>query len=119
MKSLIWKEWREQFKWAVLPTFLILGPMGLMGVPALMDPEYLFYVHLVAALFGAVLGFLQVIAEARGDKRSLLLHRPLTRTQVFVAKSCAGLVLYLLAIGIPLASAVSLAATPGHIPQPF
>ncbi len=27
MKSLIWKEWRENLKWAALPGVLILGPM--------------------------------------------------------------------------------------------
>jgi hypothetical protein len=119
MKSLIWKEWREQFKWAALPTLLILGPMGLIGVPPLMDPEYLFYVHLVAALFGAVLGFLQVFPESQGDRRSLLLHRPLSRSRIFAAKTSAGVALYLLAMAIPFACAVGLAATPGHVPQPF
>lgn len=119
MKSLIWKEWCENAKWAVLPTFLILGPMGVLGVPGLMDADYLFYVHLVAALFGAVLGFLQFIGEARGDKRSLLLHRPLSRSQIFVAKAGVGVALYLLALGIPFAGALTLAATPGHVPQPF
>ena len=37
MQSLIWEEWRENFKWAVLPTFLIFDPMVLLGVPTLMD----------------------------------------------------------------------------------
>jgi hypothetical protein len=119
MKSLLWKEWCEHCKWAVLPTLLLLGPMALMGVPVLMDSMYLFYVHLIAALFGAVLGFLQVIAEARGDKRSFLLHRPLRRSQIFAAKSVAGVGLYLVAMAIPFAGAVGLAATPGHVPQPF
>jgi hypothetical protein len=119
MKSLIWKEWRENFKWAVLPTLLILGSMALLGVPMLMDSEYLLYVHLVAGLFGAVLGFLQVNGEARGDKRSLLMHRPLTGSQIFLAKVIAGVGLYLLALGIPSAIAVALAATPGHVYQPF
>ena len=71
MKAMIWKEWRENFKWAVLPTLLILGSMALLGVPMLTDSEFLLYVHLVAGLFGAVLGFLQVNGEARGDCRSI------------------------------------------------
>jgi hypothetical protein len=50
MKALIWKECQENLKWAVVPAFLILGPMGFLGVPPLMDDTYLFYVHLVAAL---------------------------------------------------------------------
>jgi hypothetical protein len=56
MKLLIWKEWRENVKWAALPTFLILGPMLLFGVPMLMDDTYLSYVSLVAGSFGALFG---------------------------------------------------------------
>jgi hypothetical protein len=119
MKSLVWKECQENLKWVPLPTLLILGPMGLMGVPSLMDPEYLFYVSLVAALFGAVLGFLQVFPESSGDRRSLLLHRPLGRSQIFLGKALAGVGLYLLAVGVPFACAVGLAATPGNVAEPF
>jgi hypothetical protein len=119
MKSLIWKELREQCKWAALPTLFILGPMALMGVPPLMDAMFLFYVHLIAALFGAVLGLLQVLPEAHGDKRSFLLHRPLSQSTIFAAKVIAGVAIYLLALAVPFACAVGLAATPGHVPQPF
>jgi hypothetical protein len=119
MKTLICKECQENLKWALLPTLLILAPMGLLGVPGLMDPAYLFYVHLVAALFGAVLGFLQVFPEAQGDKRSLLLHRPLSRSRIFLSKAVAGVGTYLVALGIPFACLIFLAATPGHVPEPF
>jgi YD repeat-containing protein len=119
MKSLIWKEWHENFKWAAVPALLILGPMGLFGAAALMDLGHLFYVSLVAALFGAMLGFLQVFPESRGDRRALLLHRPLSRTQIFVGKVLAGMGLYLLALGIPFVCGVALAATPAHVAQPF
>ena len=90
MKSLIWKEWREHFRWAVLPSILILGPMTIVGVPIVIELVYLAYVSLVAGLFGALLGFLQVFPEAGGDKRSLLLHRPLSPTRIFLAKAIAG-----------------------------
>jgi hypothetical protein len=119
MKALIWKECRENLKWAGLPALLILGPMGFFGVPELMDLGYLFYVSLVAALFAAVLGFLQVFSESRGDKRALLLHRPMSRSQIFLGKAITGVGLYLMALGAPFACAVGLAATPGHIAQPF
>jgi hypothetical protein len=119
MKALIWKECRENLKWTVLPAVLILGPMGLFGPASLMAMGYLFHVSLVAAVFGAVLGFLQVFPESHGDKRSLLLHRPLSRSQIFLGKAIAGGGLYLLALGIPLACAVALAATPGNVPEPF
>ncbi|MEI4908107.1 hypothetical protein Q8G40_28900, partial [Klebsiella pneumoniae] len=83
-----------------------LGPMAFLGVPSLMDPSYLFYVSIVAGLFGAMLGFLVVFSEARGDKRSILLHRPLSRSRIFLAKALAGLGLYGLALGLPFAATV-------------
>jgi hypothetical protein len=119
MRALIWKEWHENLKWAAVPVLLILGPMAVFGAAPLLAAGHLFYVSLVAALFGAVLGFLQVFPESRGDRRSLLLHRPLSRTRIFLAKALAGVGLYLLGLGIPLAFCVALAATPGHVAQPF
>jgi hypothetical protein len=119
MKALVWKECRENCKWAVLPTLVIGGLIAFLGPPSLMDGGSLFIVGLIAAGFGAVLGFLQVFSESRGDKRSLLLHRPLGRSQIFLGKAVAGVGLYLLALGVPFAWAVGLAATPGHIAEPF
>jgi hypothetical protein len=119
MRSLIWKECHENLKWVVLPALLILGPLALMNVTSVLDTSYLGYVSLVAPLFGAVLGFLQVFPEARGDKRALLLHRPLSRSQIFLGKAAAGVGLYLLAVAIPFVGMVALAATPGHVDEPF
>jgi hypothetical protein len=119
MRPLLWKECHENLKWVVLPALLILAPVGLMGAPALMDLVFLYYLRLVAALFGAVLGFVQILPESRGDKRSLLLHRPLSRSQIFLGKALAGVGLYLLALGIPFGTVVVLAATPGHVARPF
>jgi hypothetical protein len=120
MRSLLWKEWRETLKWIPLPTLLILVPIvGLIGLQSLMEMGLSFYVSLVAALFGAVLGFVQVFPEAHGDKRSLLLHRPMSLTQIFMGKALAGVGIYLLALGMPVAFLVGMAATPGHIAKPF
>jgi hypothetical protein len=119
MRSLIWKEWRENLKWAALPSFLILGPMILFGAPLLVSDKYLAYVSLVAGLTGAMLGLLQVLSEASGDKRSVLWHRPLSPSRIFLGKVIAGVSLYLLALLVPSACAVALAATPGHVAAPF
>jgi hypothetical protein len=119
MKPLIWKEFHENLKWAVLPALLILGPLAMFGAFPLMERALLFYVALVAAVFGAALGFLQVFFEAHGDKRSLLLHRPVSPSRIFLGKAVAGVGLYLLALGVPFACAVGLAATPGHLAEPF
>jgi hypothetical protein len=121
MRSLIWKECHENLKWVALPTLLIVGPNAFFGFhpPPLMDEGFLLYVSVVAALFGAVLGFLQVFFESGGDKRSLLLHRPLSRSRIFLGKAAVGVGLYLLAVGLPCAWDVALVATPGHIAEPF
>ena len=73
MRSLLWKEWRENLKWAMLPALLILLPAVLLGGPQ--EPMFgtggAFLMFLIAALSGAALGFLQVFFEARGDHRAL------------------------------------------------
>jgi hypothetical protein len=74
---------------------------------------------LIAAGFGAVLGFLQVFFEARGDQRALLLHRPLSRSRIFLGKALAGVGIYLLALGVPFACVETWLATPGHMPAPY
>ncbi len=119
MRSLIWKECQENLKWAALPVLVLGGLMALLGPPSLMNYSALLVLGLSAALFGAVLGFLQVFPESHGDKRSLLLHRPLSPSRIFVAKATVGLALYLLALGIPLAGAVAWIATQGHVAEPF
>jgi hypothetical protein len=119
MKSLIWKEWRENVRWCLLPVLLILGPMILTGIPVLLDEVYCFAVSLVAGIFGAMLGFLQFFPEARGDRRSLMLHLPLSRSRIFLAKVIAGMSLYALALGVPFICVVALAAAPGYVAAPF
>jgi hypothetical protein len=119
MRSLLWKEWRENVKWSPLPGILILGPMILFGPPMLLSDSYLAYVSMVAGLSGALLGFLQVYSEAIGEKRSLLVHRPQSLSRIYLGKVIAGVSLYLFALLIPSASAVALAATPGHVAAPF
>jgi hypothetical protein len=119
MKALIWKELHENVKWIAVPTAVIVGLMALFGTLPLMDEGFLFFMSLVAGLFGAALGFVQIFFESSGDKRSLLLHRPLSRSRIFLGKAIAGMALYLLAMGIPFACVVLLSATPGHISEPF
>jgi hypothetical protein len=120
MRSLLWKECHANLKWAVLPSLLLLVPMVLLGGPD--EPptgDHLLGWHVVAAGFGAVLGFLQVFFEARGDPRALLLHRPLGPSRIFLGKAVAGVGLYLLGMGLPFAALAAWCATPGHLAAPF
>jgi hypothetical protein len=84
-----------------------------------MEETFLIGVSLIAAGFGTFLGFAQVFFERSDDRRALLLHRPLSHSRVFLGKALVGIGVYLLALGVPCAYAVGLAATPGHVAAPF
>src|SRR6516225_3885017 len=98
MKTLMWKEWRENLKWLPLPGLVVLL-VFLLDKPdeAMPDTTGALLLCLTAVGFGAALGFVQVFFEAHGDKRSILLHRPLSPSHIFLAKAFAGIALYLLA----------------------
>jgi hypothetical protein len=120
MRSLLWKECHANLKWAALPSLLIFVPMVLLGGPGTPpNGTDLAGLHILAAVFGAVLGFLQVFFEAHGDQRALLLHRPISRSHIFVGKALAGVGLYLLGMGLPLAVLAVWCATPGRLTAPF
>jgi hypothetical protein len=120
MKALIWKELRENLKWAPLPG-LVIFVVCLIDRPdeAMLDVTEAYFFYLTAAVFGAALGFVQIFFEAQGDKRSLLLHRPLSRSRIFLAKALVGVGIYLLASGVPFLCLESWLALPGHIPAPY
>src|SRR5260370_23405815 len=120
MRSLIWKELRENLKWVPLPSLVVLGVFMIdkpdSAMPGATDA---FFFCLTGVVFGAALGFLQIVFEAQGDKRSVLLHRPLSPSRIFLAKALAGIGLYLLALGIPFVWLEIWLATPGNIAAPY
>ena len=101
MKSLIWKEFHENLKWAAVPLVLFGGYYSLNGGFCLCDSFFLF-VTFIGAVFGGVLGILQMTFESHGDRRAILLHRPVSPSRIFLAKALTGAGLYLAAFGIPL-----------------
>jgi len=120
MNALIWKELRENIKWVPLPGLVILL-VFLIEKPTEAIPEMTdaYYFCLIAVVFGAALGFVQIFFEGRGDKRSLLLHRPLSPSRIFLAKALVGVGLYVLALGIPFVFLENWMATPGKLAAPF
>lgn len=133
MKALFWKEFRENLKWAILAMGIIIAAIsyslrynpndpyslqqdvwqGLQSGKILMITGFGFPV------LGIALGFLQILTELRRDQWAFLVHRPVTRQQVFWGKAIPGTILYLLATGIPIAGTAWWLATPGNIPAPF
>src|SRR6516162_1969600 len=102
MKSLIWKELRENLKWVPLPGLVILLVFFIDKPEEPMpDTTASYFFALTAVAFGAALGFVQIFFEAHGDKRSVLMHRPLNPSLIFFSKALAGVGIYVLALGIP------------------
>jgi hypothetical protein len=120
MNALIVKELRENFKWVPLPGLAIFL-VFLIDKPdePMLDVTGAFFICLTGVLFATALGFLQIFFEGHGDKRSLLLHRPLGPSRIFLAKAIAGAGLYLLALGIPFVCLECWMATPGNMPAPY
>jgi hypothetical protein len=138
MKALIQKELRELVKAAVLGLVILallllqdyhayaramrelaLGGAGAGAYSPLAEGGLLKETFYFCAILGAVLGWLQIHNERRGDLWSFLVHRPVTRTQIFLAKIAAGAGLYVLAAGAPLAAFILWGIIPGHIAAPF
>jgi hypothetical protein len=120
MKALIWKELREHCKWVPLPSLAILL-VFLLDKPDVPMPDVTgaFFFGLIGVVFGATLGFVQIFFEGHGDKRSLLMHRPLRPARLFLTKGFAGVSLYLLALGVPFLGLQIWLATPGNLPAPY
>lgn len=130
MKAMLWKEFRENFKWAVL-AMIGLGLAEFYGLyyidhlnpnnqgVTLCNPTFLMATTFGCATVGLLLGLLQILPEQRRDQWAALLHRPVTRDTIFRGKVLAGVVLYLLATIPPFAACVWMAATPGHFVAPF
>lgn len=119
MKALLWKECREHAKWAAFPLLLFSGIFAFYGARPCLDNQFLTLVSGIAALFGGVLGFLQVWSESQGDRRALLLHRPLSATRIFLAKALMGIAIYLAGLGLPLVVNMLWSLIPGNLAEPF
>ena len=74
---------------------------------------------LLCPIFGVALGWLQSRNEAHRDLWAFLIHRPVTRTEIFLGKTIAGLCLYILGAGLPLAVLWWWCEIPGHVAAPF
>jgi ABC-type transport system involved in multi-copper enzyme maturation permease subunit len=125
MKAIIWKEWRENAKYAVL-AFLSLSLMLTYLVHErnnrsdenLLDQASSLFLF-VPAFFATAMGLLQVGAELRRDQWAFLIHRPVSRTVIFAGKAIAGASLYLLATGLPLLGFWFWLQKPGSVAFPF
>jgi hypothetical protein len=134
MITLIWKELRENLKWALLAA-LVLAGAELYALYQSRNGQFDYYSNidgitlckssfLIATTFGCAaigffLGLLQILPELKQDRWAALLHRPVQRGVIFFGKAAAGLILYAMAAVPPFLLCVWLASTPGHFAAPF
>jgi hypothetical protein len=140
MKALIQKDLRENLKIALIGllifsllllqayqscfstlTQLLVGNSAgqISDLQPLLAVSLLTEAAFFCAIFGAGLGWLQTRNEAHRDLWAFLIHRPVTRTDIFLSKTIAGLCLYIFAAGLPLAILIAVVRTPGHVAAPF
>lgn len=132
MKEMLWKEGRENLKWAALALLALSLMTAYMASSGGSDNYNYNYgdsgsvlnhvsglMIFVAPLLATVLGLLQVGSELRRDQWAFLVHRPTTRSTIFWGKAWAGIALYLLATGLPMLGLGVWLATPGHVAAPF
>jgi len=123
VKTMFLKELRENFKWGLLIFgFFCLSVTGWIheaGPQLLFDMTRLETTGVPIAIIGLAMGILQTWFETRPDNFAFVVHRPIARREIFIAKAAAGLFTIYIALALPAIYVVAWAATPGHIPTPF
>lgn len=134
--ALWWKEVRECGLYAGLALLaqvhLIGAGIGLPLIPFLSSgrgneipflSNYNFdrqmYFTAIAVIAAVVLGLQQTLWESWRQTTLFLLHRPMPRDRIFLAKLSAGAALLLLVTAVPLGIYCLWAATPGTHASPF
>lgn len=126
LKTILWKELRENWKWAALGSlclafvelYALYQPAGYNELP-INSQMFTLVTICGSVLIGAALGALQILPELSRDRWAALLHRPVPRSTVFLGKIIAGIGLYLIAVGIPLLLCILCSALPGQFASPF
>jgi hypothetical protein len=121
MNTVFLKELRENAKWALVIFVAALAKVYLQVRDA--PPNLMFSMQQwtiwVAPIAGLLMGVVQSLFETRPDNWAFVVHRPVPRGQIFVAKCAAGLLLLYAALAVPMLLGAAWAARPGNLPMPF
>ncbi|MGV3486819.1 MAG: hypothetical protein ACO1RT_20555 [Planctomycetaceae bacterium] len=120
VKTLVWKELRENVHWLPLGLFVV-SVVCWMVAPSPHNPSsrgpvaeaLIVHFVIVTPLFAFVLGIVQSYRDLQPSAAAYLLHRGVTVRQVFLAKATAGLALYTVAIAVPVLCLVAWVASQG------
>jgi hypothetical protein len=131
MKTMIWKELRENFKWATLALLCLTlaefyalaterdNPRDSYNDLTMCGSTFLLVTSFGCAAIGAALGVVQILPELRRDQWAALLHRPVSRSLIFFGKVIAGLILYVFATLTPFLASAAYVAAPGQFAAPL
>ena len=125
MSAIFWKELRENLAWAGViflgsSAALIAGLWSQFGMGmSIVGRTFLTLCMLVYPAAGLALGLVQVFQDSRKGRWQFITHRPMSTAQFLLGKWAAGVLLYVLATGIPLLIVIGWVAVPGHVPGPF
>ena len=97
MKQLLWKELRENLKWALLGFLFVYFTLTYAMSEELYFEDYsvLRFYSLMGAFTGFALGFAQIVKESAPDRWAFLMHRSLSARQVLLGKMLVGITLFL------------------------
>jgi hypothetical protein len=129
MKSMLWKELRENWKWAGLGfLFLLVAEFYSLSAQrhaqdyrdlTLCGSGFLLISAFGCSAVAAGLAVMQILPELRRDQWAALLHRPVSRSVLFWGKVLAGLLLYFCATTLPFLASTAYVATPGQFAAPL
>src|SRR5581483_4526044 len=122
IKAIIRKEFRENYKLAlagaVVFGVILKGSFNSAQMP-LVDRDIDVFSSSFCGIFGALLGWLQIRRENHPDLRAFLMHRPLSRTGIFLGKVTGGLLCYVIGAGLPMVCLTAFVLTPSLVAAPF
>ncbi|TWT75135.1 hypothetical protein [Allorhodopirellula solitaria] len=108
MKRLLWKELRENVRWLPIG-MLVVATACWIAYPqdrnssGLLAGELLMQLAIVTPLLAFALGVVQSYRDLQPGPAAYLQHRGVTASQIFLAKTQAGFMLYAVSVIVPIA----------------
>ncbi len=119
MRALIWKELRENVRWLPIG-LLVVTAVGYLVLPSIFTfsqsmvaRDLLAQLAIIAPLLAFALGVVQSFRDLKPASGAYLNHRGVTRSDVFLAKTIVGFLLYAIAIVVPLTALAAWIAAQG------